>query len=248
VALLIPAFVFAQSSGKIAGVVKDKSTGEPLPGVNVVIEGTTMGSATDIDGYYVILNVPVGVYTLKASYIGYKDVKIENMTAKQIENIPVRGLGNLLALQNSVVVQDGQIHIRGSRSEEVGYYLDGASTLNPLSNTNAIYVIQEAIEEFQVLAGGYTAEFGGANAGIIRTQIRTGTPDYHFSVDFQTDKFAKEGEKFLGTYSYRHHILVGTVSGPLINKKIRFFLAAENNFQGDDEGTSAVPTWMVHPG
>ena len=280
VALLIPAFVFAQSSGKIAGVVKDKSTGEPLPGVNVVIEGTTMGSATDIDGYYVILNVPVGVYTLKASYIGYKDVKIENvrvsagitteiniemepttleleeaivvtaerplveknvtqsislMTAKQIENIPVRGLGNLLALQNSVVVQDGQIHIRGSRSEEVGYYLDGASTLNPLSNTNAIYVIQEAIEEFQVLAGGYTAEFGGANAGIIRTQIRTGTPDYHFSVDFQTDKFAKEGEKFLGTYSYRHHILVGTISGPLVSKKIRFFLAAENNFQGDDE-------------
>ncbi len=276
--MLIPVFVFAQSAGKIAGIVKDKSTGEPLPGVNVVVEGTTMGSATDVDGYYVILNVPVGVYKLRASYIGYKDVVVENVrvsasittevnfelepttleleeaivvtaerplveknvtqsislvTAKQIETIPVRGLQDLLARQNSVVVQDGQVHIRGGRSEEVGYYLDGASTVNPLNNTNAIYVIQEAIQEFQVLAGGYTAEFGGANAGIIRTEIRTGTPDYHFSVDVQTDKFAGQGQKFLDTYSYQHHIAVATLSGPLVNKKIRFFLAAENNYQGD---------------
>ncbi len=280
VLLLIPVFVFAQSPGKIAGVVTDKSTGEPLPGVNVILEGTTLGSSTDIDGYYVVLNVPVGVYNLRANYIGYKDVVVQDVrvsasittevnfqltpttleleeaivitaerplveknvtssislvTNKELESIPVRGFNDLMALQNSVVVQDGNIHIRGGREEETGYYLDGASTMNPLNNTNAIYVIQEAIEEFQVLAGGYTAEFGGANSGIIRTELKTGGADYHFTIDGQTDKFVGQGEKFLNTYSYQHHILVGTVSGPLFNNKIRFFLAGENNYQGDDE-------------
>ncbi|MEJ2537704.1 MAG: carboxypeptidase-like regulatory domain-containing protein, partial [Calditrichia bacterium] len=77
--LLIPITIFAQSSGKLAGVVVDKSTGEPLPGVNVILEGTTQGSSTDIDGYYVILNVPVGVYTMRANYIGYKDYVVQNV-------------------------------------------------------------------------------------------------------------------------------------------------------------------------
>ncbi|NIT58089.1 MAG: TonB-dependent receptor, partial [Aliifodinibius sp.] len=137
--------------GKIAGVATDKETGEPLPGVNVFIEGTTMGSATDIDGYYVILNAPVGVYTLRSSYIGYRDVVIENIrvsanitteinfemepttleldeavvviaerplvekhvtqsvslvTSEDLQNIPVRGFDNVIALQNSVILQD----------------------------------------------------------------------------------------------------------------------------------------------
>ncbi len=276
--LAMPIFLFAQSSGKIAGVVKDKETGEPLPGVNVVLQDTYFGATTDVDGYYVILNVPVGVYNIEASYVGYAKAVIKGIrvsagvtteqnfelqpttlelgeavvvtaqrplveknvtqsyslvTSDQIETIPVRGLQNILALQPSVVVQDGAVHIRGGREEEVGYYLDGASTQNALNNTNAIYVIQDAVEEVQVLTGGYTAEFGGANSGIIKAELKTGTPDYHFSADFQTDKFADEGEKFLGTYSYQHHIGAVTLSGPLFSKKIRFFLAGENNYQGD---------------
>ncbi len=276
----LPVFIYAQSVGKIAGVATDKETGEPLPGVNVFIEGTTMGSATDIDGYYVILNAPVGVYTLRSSYIGYRDVVIENIrvsanitteinfemepttleldeavvviaerplvekhvtqsvslvTSEDLQNIPVRGFDNVIALQNSVILQDGNIHIRGGREEEVGYYLDGASAINPISNTQAVYIIQDAVEEYQVLAGGYTAEFGGANSGIIRSELKTGTPDYHFMVDFQTDKLADEGEKFLGTHSFRHHVLTATASGPIpfLGKNVRFFLAAENNDQGD---------------
>jgi hypothetical protein len=69
----------AGTTGKIAGRVTDAETGEPLPGANIEIEGTTMGAATDFDGYYVILNVPPGSYTLKASFLGYQTVKIENV-------------------------------------------------------------------------------------------------------------------------------------------------------------------------
>ena len=68
--LLLPASAFAQS-GRIAGFVTDAVTGEPLPGVNVVIVGTTQGSGTDVDGYYSIINVRPGTYSVRASFIGY---------------------------------------------------------------------------------------------------------------------------------------------------------------------------------
>ena len=71
VALTWPSTSALAQSGKIAGTVTDASSGEPLPGVNVAIEGTTQGSVTNVEGYYVILNVRPGVYDLRASFIGY---------------------------------------------------------------------------------------------------------------------------------------------------------------------------------
>ena len=70
---------FAGTTGKIAGVIKDKDTGEQLPGVAVTIEGTTMGAAANEKGEYFILNIPPGVYKLKANLIGYTPVEIENV-------------------------------------------------------------------------------------------------------------------------------------------------------------------------
>lgn len=70
--ILLPAVMLAQS-GKIAGRVTDKLSGEGLPFVNVVIEGTTQGAASDVEGYFNILNVKPGTYTIKASAIGYNN-------------------------------------------------------------------------------------------------------------------------------------------------------------------------------
>lgn len=61
----------AGTTGKVAGEVKDASTGEAAVGATVTIEGTTLGAAADIEGYYVILNVPPGTYTLNVSSVGY---------------------------------------------------------------------------------------------------------------------------------------------------------------------------------
>lgn len=69
---------YAQT-GKIGGTITDAATGESLIGVNVAIEGTTQGAVTDTDGYYVILNVSPGTYTLRASYIGYATQIIEEV-------------------------------------------------------------------------------------------------------------------------------------------------------------------------
>jgi len=64
--------VYAGVTGKIAGRVVDVETREPLPGVNVLVRGTTMGAATDLEGYYYIINVPVGDYEIEARMIGYE--------------------------------------------------------------------------------------------------------------------------------------------------------------------------------
>jgi len=79
---ITPALIFAGTVGKIAGVVKDASTGETLPGCNIVIEGTTMGSATNINGEYFIINIPPGTYTLKATIVGFRVVRVTNVRVK----------------------------------------------------------------------------------------------------------------------------------------------------------------------
>ncbi|RLD13693.1 TonB-dependent receptor [candidate division KSB1 bacterium] len=71
--------VYAGTTGKISGRVTDAKTGEPLAGVNVVLQGTYQGAATDLDGYYYILNVKPGKYTLEFQYVGYKPLKITNV-------------------------------------------------------------------------------------------------------------------------------------------------------------------------
>jgi len=70
---------FAGTTGKIAGTVVDATSGQPLPGVNVIIEGTTMGAASDLRGYYVILNVPAGTYDVTASMIGYSKYTVKGV-------------------------------------------------------------------------------------------------------------------------------------------------------------------------
>jgi outer membrane receptor protein involved in Fe transport len=66
--------VFAQNSGKISGLVIDLETGAPLVGANVMVMGTSLGAATDVEGNYFILNVPPGKYDLQGSMVGYERV------------------------------------------------------------------------------------------------------------------------------------------------------------------------------
>jgi len=70
---LIPALLFAQT-GEIKGRVSDKATGRGIPGANVIIEGTTLGAASDVDGQFIISAVPVGAVNIAVSVIGYDKV------------------------------------------------------------------------------------------------------------------------------------------------------------------------------
>ncbi len=72
----------AGNTGKLAGRVTDKQTGEPLIGVNILVKGTNFGAATDEDGFYYILQVPPGTYDVEASYIGYHNVTVKDVRIK----------------------------------------------------------------------------------------------------------------------------------------------------------------------
>jgi len=62
---------WAGVTGKIAGVVTDSLTGEPVVNANIVLVGTDFGAATSLDGDYFIINVPPGKYSVTASFVGY---------------------------------------------------------------------------------------------------------------------------------------------------------------------------------
>ncbi|MDQ7052918.1 MAG: carboxypeptidase regulatory-like domain-containing protein [candidate division KSB1 bacterium] len=275
--LVVPTFLWAQD-GKLRGRVTDKETGEPLIGVNVIIEGTTLGAATDANGDYIVLGIPPGVYSVRVSYIGYQTLVVSNIrinanmtttrdfqlqstalevealeivaerpivqrnttntvrmtTQEDIEHIPIRGLQNIIALNAGTVQQDGVLHVRGGRAGEIAYFVDGATATNPLFNSENISVIQEAIEEIQLQAGGYTAEFGGANSAVVRTTVRTGGAKFKATVDYRTDDFAKSGQTFLGTHSYGYRNGVVTLSGPMpMFDKLRYFVAYQFNGMRD---------------
>ncbi len=72
--LLVYGTLSAQNSGKISGSVIDAETGAPLVGCNVLVFGTTLGAATDPEGFFFILNVPPGKYDIQASIIGYQRI------------------------------------------------------------------------------------------------------------------------------------------------------------------------------
>jgi len=78
---VFPLFLWAGTTGKISGLVTDAETNEPLIGVNVMITDLGTGAATGLDGRYVIMNIPPGIYDVRFSMIGYEGKKVEGKSS-----------------------------------------------------------------------------------------------------------------------------------------------------------------------
>ncbi len=220
--MLFAACLFAATTGKITGVVKDTDTGDPLPGANVVIQGTQMGAATDANGKYIIINVHPGVYKLRFSMMGYQTKVVENVKvsldltttinvelgqetiageevtvvaerpvvqmdmtgsmatvgAEELEVLPAQSINYAINLTAGVVDAAG-IHIRGGRSSEVAYWVDGVATTDAFTNSSTAAVENTAVEELQVISGTFNAEYGQAMSGIINIVTKDGGSEYH---------------------------------------------------------------------
>lgn len=156
--------------------------------------------------------------------------------AEDLVGLPVRGFVAYSVILPGVVFQNDRIHVRGGRADEVGYNIEGATTTNIMSRDGGtlIATVPNALEEITVQAGGYNAEYGGANAGIVSQNLRTGKERYQLMVQAETDNFGNyPGEKFLDTYSYGYTDLALTASGPVYTDKLRFFIGAQNEFMRD---------------
>jgi hypothetical protein len=80
--LLTCGYLYGGVTGKVAGVITNQKTGNPLIGCNIILQGTSLGAATDLDGAYFILNIPPGTYTVKTLMIGYASSNITNVIVR----------------------------------------------------------------------------------------------------------------------------------------------------------------------
>lgn len=259
---LLPGVALAQNTGTLAGVVTDGTTGETLVGANVRIEGTTLGAATNLDGEYRIIGVPVGNYTITASFVGYQSVSIEDVeinsgytreldftlsagelgevvveyerpiiqkdaigtprvvSGEDLQNLPIRGVAAVTALQGGVVSSDnsGALNIRGGRSEEVAYYVDGVRVSGLLG------VNQQAVQEQEVLIGTIPARYGDVQSGVISITTKTGREDFFGSAEAITSE---------GLDSYGYNLASLSLGGPIVPGRLGFFLSGEYGYQSD---------------
>ncbi|MEN8116710.1 MAG: TonB-dependent receptor [Bacteroidota bacterium] len=128
--------LLAQKNGSVAGVVKDTQSGETLIGANVFIEGTSNGAATNIDGEFILNNVPSGDHKLKVTYIGYTDKVIDISVAageKTVINIDIaysgielgaiqvtaQARGQISAINNQLNSQDIRNVVSAERIQEL---------------------------------------------------------------------------------------------------------------------------------
>jgi outer membrane receptor protein involved in Fe transport len=267
--------LLAGTTGKISGVIQDAETGEPLPGVNIQLAGTTMGGVTDMDGIFFILNIPPGLYTLEFTYIGFQTVVMKEVrvnvdfttrveqkmnptviegavvevygernplvradltntrvvvTSEVIDELPVVSINDVIALQAGVVQDNsGALHIRGGRSDEISFQVNGFSINNTYSNSQGVGLATNAIEEVSVSAGTFSAEYGNALSGVINYVTKDGGPKWHGSarawsgdhVSNHTDIFFNIDDMDPVNDARAEWTLGGPV--PFLNKKVTLF-------------------------
>jgi len=108
-----PEAVFAQARGTVVGRVTEAASGVPLPGANVVINGTTIGVSTDRNGRFRLRGVPVGTQTLTASFVGF--VTADTTLDVRAEGPPIEVTFTL----DSQVLQSGEVVVTGLREGEL---------------------------------------------------------------------------------------------------------------------------------
>ena len=265
--------LFAGDTGKITGTVTDKETGSPLPGANVIISETVIGTAVDENGYFIILNVPAGLYDIRAEMIGYSTMKITNVrvfgdltttenfsltstiiegeeivveaerklilmdktdsrrtiTSDDLKDMAVTSIEDAVAYTAGAVEDaGGNLHFRGGRSAEIVYQFEGIQLNDPLTgNPNDSDIPIMAIGETNIITGGFGAEYGNAQSGVISITGREGRNT--FAGDFRYSTSNGVSEAITGENPHNFKAMEYFLSGPLLKNKAYFSVAGEVN-------------------
>jgi len=157
--LLYLSVAIADTKGKISGKVVDKKTKEALVSVNVMIEGTTLGGATNLDGDYVILNVPPGTYRIRASIIGYRPITITDVRVfiDQTTNVQFE-LEDMTIITDEVVVVAEREIVRRDVSTSVSAFSSEDVRALPVTSVTAVTGLQAGVESGLVIRGGAASQ------------------------------------------------------------------------------------------
>jgi len=148
----------AAIDGKIAGVVVDAKTGEPLPGANVVIEGTDRGAACDVDGYYYIIRLEPGIYNVQARMMGYMNVTKTDVRVISGHTTPLN-----FELTTTVVEGEG-ITVQAER-EIIKMDLSSSSFSADKSEIEAVPLISDVTSYINLQSGVAGWSVRGGNQG-----------------------------------------------------------------------------------
>jgi outer membrane receptor protein involved in Fe transport len=146
--LLNCSLLYAGTTGKISGKIVDAKTGEPLIGVNILVVGTTMGSASDIDGSYFIINIPPGVYDLKASSIGYAAVTIQKVRVSVDQTTKIDfSLTEEVVSMNDIVVSAQKPFIQKDLTSTESKVSGDQIAMLPLEDVASVVNLQAGVVE-----------------------------------------------------------------------------------------------------
>lgn len=238
--LILASVAFGGVTGKVAGRIIDQKTGTPIPGANILIAGTALGTVSDLDGNYAILHVPPGSYSVRASILGYSqtivqgvDVRIDqtsevtvrmapevikgetvtvvaerkavkpdvttsvtSVTSQELATLPVSNVQGVVGMQAGIRGLD----IRGSSSNSSLFMVDGITMRDPRRNQPIATVPINAVEAISIERGGFNAEYGQVQSGIINVVTREGSKEkYQVSAEF---KASPPQKKYFGLSPY----------------------------------------------
>jgi outer membrane receptor protein involved in Fe transport len=164
--------LYAQTSGKLVGRVTDQS-GEALIGANVILDGTTMGAATDIEGYYSIINVRAGTYTIRYRFLGFKTRVVENIRVSADQTTKLDAVLELEAIEGEEVIVVAQ------RSLVEYNQTSSVSSINKDDIKNL--PVQSLSEIVNLQAGVIDGHFRGGRIGEVQYQVDGVTVNNPFS-------------------------------------------------------------------
>jgi hypothetical protein len=137
------------------------------------------------------------------------------ISKEQMQAMPVTDVEQLIGTTVGVQRRYGELHIRGGRSGEVSYVIDGVETKDPLGGlgpTDAgMNLSSNTIEEIQIIKGGFDPEYGRAMSGIVTINTKTGTTNTEGHIELLTDNLRAPN---LNKYSNNYDRLFFSLGGP----------------------------------
>jgi hypothetical protein len=151
--------LLAGTTGKISGTVKDSRSGEPLVGVNILVEGIKLGASSGIDGSFVILNVPSGEYRVRASLVGYTATTMVGVRVfiDQTTEIKITLAEEAIQAQEVVVVAVRPVVQKDVASSTANISSTDIASL-PVSTISAAVSLQAGIQSGLIIRGSNNAD------------------------------------------------------------------------------------------
>lgn len=145
--VLLSLNLYAGQTGKLSGKITDRDMGEPIIGANIIIEGTYLGAAADIEGYYYINNIPPGVYTVVVSSVGYNKTTITQVqiTIDKTTNLDVQLISTSMELGQDVVVVADKPLITKDLTSTAATVSSKDIEMMPVEDLNAIVNLQAGV-------------------------------------------------------------------------------------------------------